>query len=265
MNTDQRNRFSKNICKSYKQKPDLYKILAHSEFKDAVFLRDTVKALIRSVMGNNHDTGALDALLEQIHTLPAHQQSDVAQAAFKMIGSKYSAYTSVVEHSFDQVCVYGNFDHLVHVFNIWANSYSDQHLIPSFIARAPDSWKTSIERSVLQDLANNRYPQSLFKFIPEIKSVPLPEVVEIYLKGFSRSPDHAMQEVERVLDDRASNMLLEFATVLLERFSRHPNFTRWHELVQKRHERMGIKVQHIVLSRHVNAVEHISERPTRKI
>lgn len=265
MNTDQRNRFSKNICKSYKEKPDLYKILAHPEFKDAVFLIDTVKALIRSVMGNSHNTGAVDALLEQIHTLPAHQQSDVAQAAFKMIGSKYLAYTSVVEHSFDQVCAYGNFDHLVHVFNIWANSYSDQHLIASFIARAPDSWKTSIERSLLQDLANNRYPQPLFKFIPEIKSVPLREVVEMYLKGFSRSPDHAMQELERVLDDRTSNMLLEFATVLLERFSHHPNFSRWHELVKERHERMGIKVQHIVLSRHVNTIKHTVDSRTRKI
>ena len=264
MNTDQRNWFAKNICKTYKHNSDLRKTLAHPEFKDTAFLTDTVKALVRFVMGNKHDTQAVNNLLNQIQNLPTPQQSDVAQAAFEVIGKKYSAYTSVVEHSFDQVCAYGNVDHLLHVFNIWGKSYSDQHLISPFIARAPENWKTSIEYSLLQDLASNRYPQSFFRFVPEIQSVSQWDVVQIYVKGFSRSPDHAMQEVERELNDSTPDALLEFATLLLDRFEQHPNFYKWNEVVKSRHERMRVKVQHIVLSRHVDTVDH-SERHTRKI
>lgn len=265
MNTDQRNRFSKNICKSYKQNPDLRKTLAHPEFKDAAFLCDTVKGLVRSVMGNKHDANAINNLLNQIQTLPTHQQSDVAQSVFEVIGTKYFANNSLVQHSFDQVCAYGTCERLSKVLTTWAKSYERQTFISAYIAQAPDGWQKDIERSLLQDLAINRYPEDFFRFIPQIKSLPLGDVVGVYLKGFSRSPDHAMQEVERVLDHNTPDALLTFATILLERFEQHPTFHKWHDIVRSRHERMKVHVQHIVLSRHVNAVEHTSERHTRKI
>ncbi len=264
MNTDQRNWFAKNICKAYKQNPDLHKTIAHPEFKDKAFLTDTIKGLIRSVMGNTHNSEAVAKLLNQIQTLPPSQQAEVAQAAFDVIGTKYPTHNSLVQHSFDLVCIHGQCDSLTQVFNTWTQSYAHQNLIASYITRAPNGWRTEIERSVLQTLAANRYPQDFFRFIPQTQHCPLPETVGLYLKGFSRSPHHAMQEVERVLDDKTPDALLEFAAILLDQFSHHPNFHNWNGTVKSMHERMEIKVQHIVLTRHAQTATK-AERHTRKI
>lgn len=264
MNTDHRNWFAKNICKTYKQNPVLCKTLAHPEFKDAVFLTDTVKILIRSVMGKTHDANAVSVLLKQIPMLPPHQQSIVAQAAFEIIGTKYPNHTSLVQHSFDQVCVFGQSDGLFNVFTTWAQAYAQQNLVASYITRAPNHWQTEIEQSVLHTLAAKKYPQDLFRFIPQVKRCSLTETVGIYLRGRSRSAHHAMQEVERVLDDKTPDALLEFAAILLDRFLHHPNFHNWDGTVKSLHERMEIKVQHIVLTRHAQTATK-AERHTRKI
>lgn len=264
MNTDQRNWFAKNICKTYKQNPDLCTTLAHPEFKDTVFLTDTVKFLIRSVMGKTHDANAVSVLLKQIPMLPHHQQPLVAQAAFEVIGSKYPNHTSLVQHSFDQVCAFGQADILSNVFKTWAQSHTQQNLVASYITRAPDHWQTEIEQSVLHTLAANRYPHDFFRFIPQVQRCPLPEAVRVYLKGFLRSPYHAMQEVERVLDHNTPKMLLDFAAILLDRFSHHPDFYKWSDKVKDLYEQMEIKVQHIVLTRHAQSATK-AERQIRKI
>ena len=70
MNLDQRKWFSKNIVKTYKQNGDLQKVLAHPEFKDEVFLYETIIGLINSVMGKKSDTSSVIQLLNQMAGLP---------------------------------------------------------------------------------------------------------------------------------------------------------------------------------------------------
>lgn len=268
MNIDQRRWFAKNIVKSYKQNRDLKKVLAHPECKDQEFLGEIIVGLIQSVMGKTHDTFLTLQFLEEIEILPEGQKLAVARTAFNAIGTKYWQHQNLVEHSFLQVCDHGTSDDLLYVFDIWAQSYAQQLLLPLYIQKAPERWQIELEHCVVQTMAQNRYPYDLFRFIPHVNSYPLSEVVDMYLKGFCRSADHSMQEVERIVNHNSHPQMLDFAKILLDRFANHQNFAQWHNIPKSRHERMTVKVQNIVLSQQIDIenikIESMSAR-SRKI
>lgn len=252
MNIDQRRWFAKNIVKTYKQTSDLKKVLAHPECKDEEFLSEIVLGLIQSVMGKTRDTFLTLQLLEKIKILPEEQKVAATRTAFNVIGTKYWQHPNLVEHSFLQVCNYGASDDLFYVFDIWAQSYSQQLLLPLYIQKAPELWRAELEHSVVQTMTKNRYPYDLFRFIPHIKWCPLSEVVNMYLNGFCRSPDHSMQEVERIVNHNSHPQMVDFTKILLDGFANHPNFAKWHNIPKSRHERMTVKVQNIVLSQQID-------------
>ena len=269
MNLDQRKWFSKNIIKTYKQNGDLQKVLTHPEFKNEVFLYETIMGLINSVMGKKYDTPSVMQLLNQISALPIEQRLVANRAAFNLIGTKYWRHTNLVEHSFNQICTVGQSNDLFYVFDTWAQVYTQQLLIPLYIQKTPEQWRVELESSVVRKLAQDRYPHDLFRFIPHIQWCPIPEVVNMYLSEFCRSPDHSMQEVERIIDHSCSPQMLDFTKVLLNHFANHQNFAQWHNIPKSRHERMTVKVQNIILSRQVGIENGSSEnaraRSTRKI